>query len=556
MTRQEQISLLGKKAKIGEYEYNNKKHKNFLSYFIIPVPHKFNEKRKNLEDVEKCGWKILNLKSDGINKKRIFDFNSDLKKYIYEGLMPQKTKKDFINEKSNIVLQKKISEDFKIRTQSNDVFMRLEEVDLWILEGNIAFFVLKFQLSDKYNLETNTVNLNELSNVNRILRDFRNVFIFENGNEIIHVNNLDYIKIVKWEKNKNALVKERKTVDVNAIKSLNYFKFHKKVQNKIYYFKKPEEKLIDYLFRITQYDKKSFLNITEQDLDKEQFYPIYNSSYYAKLLTAAHVEIDYEILSLIESPTTGELKRIEIDGTDTIEEMPFLLASTSDFYPSESWESNENYINEMVNKGGINIWKYWSGIALKDSLAFFSVNDGGGMIVSACKDINYFIYILNLYVNYRVKLLEHNLILDRYFIDIEKNLKNLEEVQRLHNMYMSEEIAIRFQPNEIHQAIMRGLELKELFNEVEENIKNTYERAKDNTGIIISIFSGVIALIGFFLTKDKIKSYIYQFYEYSPFLSILSLVLIIMFIGLGIFYRRKIYKFLALLKRKVLRNVL
>jgi len=510
MTRQEQISYLGEKAKISEFNGE----KNFLSYFIIPVPHKFYEKRKPLEDVKKSGWKILNLKSEENNQKRIFDFNNDLKKYIYEGLMPKKTEKEFKKEKSNIVLQKKIYNDIYEVEIRKDKYVKviLDEIDLWILEKNIAFFVIKFKLPRIYNYLSGKlfnwkvnveVNLNELAIVNRILRDFRNVNI-----------------------NKNKITSCRNG----------------------------ESNFIDWLIDLTRVDNKSFLNIKKQDFEKEEFYPIYNSTHYSKLLTAVHVTVDDDILHKIEPPTQAELKKIEIDGTDTIEEMPFLLASTSDCYPIKMWESNENYINEMVNKGGINIWKYWSGIALKDSLAFFSVNEGGGMIVSSCKGVNYFIYILNLYINYRIKLLEHSLIMDQYFVDIEKNLKNLEEVQRLHNMYMSEEIAIRFQPNEIHQAIMRGMELKELFNEVEENIKNTYERSKENTALIISAFSFMIAIIS--LLEDKIIEFIKIFYNTHPEIAIIVGILILILIVFIIIKRKTLYKRLAELKREFFRNVL
>jgi hypothetical protein len=447
MTRQEQIEFLGKHQ---PSKFKEDK-RNFLSYFIIPLPHKvydFKTIDEFLNKVDKNKWKILNEKEG----KRVLDYNKELKKHVYETFLPfynEEEKNNFFIEKKHFLLRKEINKEFEIETKYNNGETKcnkfvLEDIDLWILEENIAFFVLKFGIN-----KNSKLTINDLSALNRI-RDFRNFKIDKNAN------------------------------------------------------------VIDYLLGLTKVGNKSFLNITKKDLESDEFYPIYNSSYYAKLLTAVHIDIDDNKLSEIKGTTTKELKKVDIDKIDIIEEIPFLLASTSEFYPVKTWEANEEYINEMVNRGGINIWKYWSGTALKDSLAFFSVNDGKGMIVSSCKDINYFIYILNLYLNYSVKLLENRLARDKYFFDIEKSFKMAERLQVLKNLYMSEEIAIKFQPNKIHQAILSGLETKELLEEVQNNVEKTYDRTKDNTEFIATLFTITVALVGLFVSQDDIREFIHK----------------------------------------------
>jgi len=476
MTRQEQIEFLGQQK---PSKFNDKK--NFLSYLIIPIPHKvydFKTIDEFLNKVDEANWDFLNKQN-----KRVLDYANSLKKHIYESFLPfynEKKKDNFFIEKKHLLLRKKINKKFKIeskydngKTTDNDFI--LEDIDLWILEENIAFFVLKFGI-DEYSKLT----LNDLSITNRTLKDFRNLQI--KNNSII--------------------------------------------------FDKENANFIDWLLNLTKIDNKSFLNIKKEDLESDDFYPIYNSSYYAKLLTAVHINIEDTKLSQIEK-TTQELKTIEIDGTDTIEEMPFLLATTSELYPSKMWEANENYINEMVNKGGINIWKYWSGITLKDSLSFFSVNDGGGMIVSSCKDINYFIYIMNLYLDYSIKLLEDKLAKDKHFFDIEKSFKMAEKLQILKNLYMNEEIAIRFQPNEIHQAILSGLETKKLLEEVQNNVEKTYDRTKDNTGFIATLITITVALAGLFVSQDEIRDLIHK--------NIILTLILFLIIGLIIItFRRRL----------------
>lgn len=486
MTRQEQIKYIGNNSVISQY--NDKL--NFLSYFIIPLPQRFYERGISADELEKSGWRILN------NENRSLDPLNEIKKYIYESMIPSVDLKKLQKFKPNLLLRKELdNKEYFINTQTDGkkIKILISEIDVWILDANIAFFVLKFELPVE-----NKISLNEIScMVNRNLRDFRDLMV-ENNN----------IRV----------------------------KYQKEVSN-----------FIDWIFELTKTGEKTFLNIEKNDFERYEFYPIYNSSYYAKMLTAVHVDIDEEILKKIESDYEEELKTIEIDGTGVIEEVPFLLATTSEFYPQKLWEANESYINETVSKGGINIWKYWSGLAVKDSLAFFSINEGGGMIVSACRSVNYFIYILNLYVNYRVKLLEHMLIENKDFIDIESDLKKLEEVQKLHNMFMSEEIAVKFQPNEIHKSIMKGLETKELFDEVEDNINKTYQRTKDNTDILVGIGMGFVGIAGTFLSKEWLVK---TFNEHPFVFSSVSICLMAAMFAM-IIKRKLIYKKIAEFKKNI-----
>lgn len=531
MTRQAQIKHLAEKGKISVF--NNEK--NYLSYFIIPIPHKaFDQKQKTLFDnIEQLDWEILN------EKERALDSNKDIKKYIYENLIPPLNKKE---SEKNIVLRKKLKQNKFTFILDKNIEIIINETDLWILEGNVGFFVIKITLPVNSDL-----NVNDISTlINRHFRDFRNIFISSKHNEIVYDRYIDYIEIKRWTDKINK-ISDKRVINKH---NLRYFQIHKFSTDKISYFTKPFMPLTEYLLNLTKINGKSFLNIDENDFNGNEFYPVFHSSYYAKMLTAVHIEIKPYVLSKIETPEINELKTIEIDGTDVLEEMPFLLATASEMYPTKTWEANENYINNTVNLSGINIWKYWSGIAIKDSLAFFSVNDGGGMIVSSCKENVYFLYMLNLYVNYRIKLLEHLLVKNRDFFDIEDAYVKLEEVQKLHNLYMSEEIATRFQPNEIHKAILNGLNTKSIFEEVENNIVKTYERTKDNTDILIGITMGFAGFIGTFLSKDLII----EAFKHHLYISLVATTVLFGIVLFLIIKRKKVISKIVSLKKYLKRN--
>ena len=494
MTRQEKIKHLGE-----QIPSIRKNKRNFLSYFIIPLPHKVYEMKidRFLYSLQKCKFEIIN---NTLNK-RILDINKNIKKYIYNDFLPEFNsayKKEFFIEKNHFLLRKKINEFYEIQTKydiSKVKFNRLllKEIDLWILEENIAFFVTKFEMD-----KDNKLTINDISVTNRI-RDFRSLKIDENKKQIL--------------------------------------------------FDKQNANFIDWLLNLTICNNKSFLNITKKDLEDKKLYPILNSSYYAKTLSAIHIELKNDLLDEIIPIVTTELNTSEAEKVEILEESAFLLASTSEFYPIKKWEFNENYIIETIKENGIKIWKYWFGIALKDSCIFLSLNDGGETIINNCKDINYFIYILNLYLNYSVKLLEHNLI-EKYFLDIEDTMKKVIQIQKLRNLYMSEEIAIKFQPNKIHKAILKGLETKTLLKEVEENIYKTYERTKDNTDIIISLFTGFFGVVTIFLSKDEIIAWFKQKPQWAIPLSISFVIILLFFI-----YKRKLIlsRFLKFFKKITLK---
>ena len=323
--------------------------------------------------------------------------------------------------------------------------------------------------------------------------------------------------------------------------------------------------LLYWLISLTFYDKKnSFLNI-ELD-DKNDFKvdsnlsTIATSTYYAKMITALHVDnnsvnIDgnkQEIAPILD--ILSETATIDIG---ILEELSYLLGTTAsyDFEKELGFVGYEGYIYPIIQENGINIWKFWSGIALQDSVAFISTSQGGADIVKAAKKSNYFIYIVNIYVNIKLKYLE-NYLIDKDFINIERVLPSVREIQILKNHYIANEIAGKFQQNYINKKMCLGLKNIDLLDEVENNLQTTLELTKSNTDIVFSLGAAVATLASMWLTNDLLIS----IYNTHPYLTVFGVIVLSMVIVVAISKKSLIYRFVKnsfkFIKRLVVQGVL
>ena len=196
-------------------------------------------------------------------------------------------------------------------------------------------------------------------------------------------------------------------------------------------------------------------------------------------------KINYLNGEAIEPLHEGDLKFDDINGTSILEEVPFYLASCSSLNPSAGFTNNEEYIHSLVDNGGFNIWKYSSGIIIHDSFALLGLGDNGGPIVSNMKGQFYFIYMLNLYINMQIRFIEYELI-DNEFesIDIVDKYKQL---QKLKNQFITKEIGIKFQENELHNSMLTALKTEDMISEITDNLMETKEITQSHLGIYVSL---------------------------------------------------------------------
>ena len=488
---------------------------NFSSTFIIPIPHNVH-KLNNSKDIESFfetvhkHWDIKNIAIE--NTLGLWDIKKYIKKNIFEPLVifnSKRIKEDFIYEKKNILLSNKDSKnnkniefefEFQHRVNGESVQKKLQlilkEIDLWIMDGSIAFFAYKIELSKDNIYDVNTIS----TQLNRNLRDYKNLSIDLHSKKVFH----------------------------NSKKGMD---------------------LIEYFMRLTMnQDKKSFLNVVYQDkkFDVDSDLEVINdSTFYAKTITALHVKEDsVKVQSQVFAitPIAEELSESASVNIGILEELSYLLGTTSsyDFDEELAYVAYAGYVYPIIKDNGINIWKFWSGIALQDSVAFFSIDQGGSGIVYNSKTSNYFLYVINLYVSIRLKYIE-NYLIDKDFLNIDRILQSVQEVQVLKNHYIASEISLRFQPNHINEKINLGLKNHELLNEIEDNLAKTLELTKYNTGMVVSIVAGLITFSGVWLNGDLIT----ELYTNHPYVTSITGIFFILGLSIAVHNKSSVLKFVT-----------
>lgn len=444
MTRQEQLKEIGEMIP-----------KDFMSYFIIPLPHNFYENNSNIfSEIEKTDWDILNdtKKFEG---RQLGAYN--IKAYIYENMIPTLDEKTHINKYNNLLLNKKFNRKAKI-----DIYeFEINEVDLWIFDEHVAFFTIKIKIDHtKY-------SINQLSEFNKQFREFKFLDLNSDSDELL------FSRVVGFAESANGL--------------------------------------LEFLIKTTHIDGKSFLKIDREECDvrknkncqENPLYTISNTSTNAKVITAVQTKATTFVNEdEIEQLQETALHFSTINGTSILEEVPFYLASCSSLNPAKGFMNNDLYIHTLVNNGGLNIWKYSSGITIHDSIALFGLADDGGPVVSNMKNQFYFVYMLNLYINFQARFIENKLINEEFeSLDISYWYKKL---QKLKNQFITKDIGIKFQENAFHQSIVSALETDVILSEVTNNLMETKEITQNNIGIYITLAGFIFVSI----FEEPIKNFI------------------------------------------------
>jgi hypothetical protein len=445
MTRQEKLNEVGNMTMLDS-----------MSYFIISLPHNFYKNKISIFDsIKSSGWEVINSDS-----RQLGTFN--IKQYIYENMLGPIDESSFIDDRSTLLLRKKI----EAKSRLLDYDFIIKEIDLWIFEEHIAFFVIRPEVVD---IEKYTID--KFSDFNRLFRNF-------------------------------------KFLELDVGDTLNFIPT--KVQEG------EREDFLKYLLDLTKVDDKSFLKISSKECIETRvnnkpngLYPIYRTSANAKLMVGVQTEKTVfadgsEISSLIKSSLSEEAES-NLSELGILEEAPFYIASCISMVPTKSFTSNPKYVFDLIEQGGFRVWKYASGITLFDSFALLGLEKDGGPVVTNMKNQFYFVYMLNLYVNYQVRFIENKLI-DKNFESHEINYW-YQKLQKLKNQFVSDEIATKFQENEINKSINCGLDSNKMINEVSENLVETKEITQSNTGVYLTLVGFIFVSI----LQEPIEEFVSQY---------------------------------------------
>lgn len=493
MTRQQQLQEISEMT-LSEYSLK----------VIIPCPHKFYENKASIfKTIEKLDWKMLN----DSDVRQFGAFN--IKAYVYDNIIPnfeENNAQKFIDKEKTIVLQKELNQKClysDYNKNGNDLDFTIKAVDLWIFEEHVCFFALDIML-DEYKNYT----IDQLAKINNVLRSFKFTTVSKKDEVTIltssrYKESSDFLKLLLT----HTLYLDESFI--SKIKCQHFF-------------------------------EKSFLNIGVADCMEliiaekiNPIYSIYNSSTNAKLLIGMQtkktcfsdgIEIEPIDPNNITLQSTKELALIS--------EIPFYIASCTSMNPTKDWTQKDDYIYACADNGGFGVWKYSAGITLHDSAAFIGLAKDGGGVVNNVNNVFYFIYILNLYVYMQTRYIEHQIIDD----DFESSSINYwyEKLQKLKNQFITEDIGIKFQENELHTSMLNALKTKDILSEVTDNLVNTKDITQNNKALYITIISFMFVSV----FQEPITNFVN---EYKIFFFALALPF-----GIWAYkYRKKIKKLLS-----------
>lgn len=419
----------------------------YTSKFIIPVAHNFFKNKSSIfKKINGIGWKIL-------NENENIQFGAyNVKQYIYKNMLPKlntKTTASFINKFNNLVLTIEVDKTLVI----DNLEVTLKNIDLWIFEEHVAFFVLNI---------TNIANISvdSYTTLHNTLRNFKFINLDDSKSKIMITRN-GYIET---------------------------------------------DSVLKYLCKLTEIKNVSFLKRPLTKDKNDDLDTIYNTSTNAKLLIGMQLSqtkfsdgIDIEEYD--EDMNFDSLNQISI-----LDEIPYYIASCLNMSLDEkSWIPNDGYIASSIKKSGFGIWNYSSGIALHDSCAFVGLKQDGGNIVDNVNNSFYFIYMLNQYINFQIRYIEKKIIhKDFEAKDINYMYRKL---QTLKNQFISDEIGVKFQENEVHKIMVNALQTKEIIAEVNENLLETKNITTNN----YEIFFTLLGFIFVFIFQDPLQKLAMQY---------------------------------------------
>ena len=219
------------------------------------------------------------------------------------------------------------------------------------------------------------------------------------------------------------------------------------------------------------------------------------------------------------------------------------------FTGKRGWQVSPEYLRSLLQDNSIEIWEYWRGIALHDTLAFLAYDES--MPIDWQAEAYYYPLHTYLYhIQFRLNCFSEEII-DEELSDVlqAREIKNRFYIFR--NQYWFRDITVDFQGVEITDKLKTGLEIDTLYEMVESEIADVSEFIDEK------INKGKQSLLAFLLLAFYPITYIFEMSgigetltdlgSFDPILSISVMLVVILLLGL------LVLRFMSLVSKNLLR---
>ena len=170
------------------------------------------------------------------------------------------------------------------------------------------------------------------------------------------------------------------------------------------------------------------------------------------------------------------------------------VGAAAGFTGDGSWQVSPEYLRELLSSGGIEIWEYWRGLAMRDTLSFLVADEhmpmsGDDIRGSQAETLYYFIYVYLYHIQFKLNSLSDEII-DADLINLYHSRLIQNRFHQFRNQYWFRDITSDFQGSHIVDKVKEALRLDDSFGVVQSEITEVSEFISDK------IDKGKQALIG------------------------------------------------------------
>lgn len=199
-------------------------------------------------------------------------------------------------------------------------------------------------------------------------------------------------------------------------------------------------------------------------------------------LTDVSAEFSYQIhLDALKSgtwhPSMQSYQAGVIAGYPTFRDLVlFELATVSDegaaggLNGERGWQYSLDYMRRMLDEQGIDVWEYWSGLALRDVCAFVSWSDSMPLIRRNQLEARYYpLFVYAYHLRFALDSMAEDSV-DHDLVEIRNLRHQLRRFQQFRSRYWFKEVSIDFQGVEVFEKMKLGMNIDAVYTTVSDEL--------------------------------------------------------------------------------------
>ena len=212
-------------------------------------------------------------------------------------------------------------------------------------------------------------------------------------------------------------------------------------------------------------------------------------------------------------------------------------------FSGRGWQVSPEYLRELLGEGAIEIWEYWRGFALHDSLAVLATDKSMPMVPKKVNEKRhgsqletryYYLYVYLYHIQFRLNTLSSEII-DGDLVDLYKSRLIQNRFNQFRNQYWFRDLTVDFQGVYIADKLKKALRLDDAFQTVEEEIQDVAsfidEKLEKGKQALITLLLAVVTPVIYLLDVLGVKDVLVRYGETHRVESIATAVVVLILVA-------------------------